>query len=170
MGLRELTSEKHRYIEQLPFSQRMVKGELGVEEYLSYLYQMKDVFHAIETKINLPENLKRQPNLFDDIEELEEQLLNGGYVYESTKKYTSYLNSLDEDSLWCHIYLNYMALLFGGQIIKQNIPGNGKLYDFDDVPSIMTLIRGKQKDEWADEVNNGYDFLISIYDELQRKP
>jgi len=169
MGLRELTSEKHKYIEQLPFSQRMVKGELDIQEYYLYLYQMKEVFQTIESKTNLPENLKRQPNIIDDIEELEEQLIIGGFINESTKNYAKHLKSLDEDSIWCHIYLNYLALLFGGQMIKQNIPGDGKLYDFDDVSSIMVLIRGKQKDEWVDEVNKGYDFLISIYEELQRK-
>jgi hypothetical protein len=67
-----------------------------------------------------------------------------------------------------HIYLNYLAIMFGGQIIKNKIPGGGKMYEFDgDIREIAGSIRAIQKDEWADEVNIGFDYLINIYDELQ---
>jgi heme oxygenase len=29
-------------------------------------------------------------------------------------------------------------------------------------------IRAVQKDEWADEVNKAFDFMIEIFDELER--
>jgi hypothetical protein len=30
------------------------------------------------------------------------------------------------------------------------------------------MIRGIQKDEWADEVNKGFNYIINILDELQK--
>ena len=60
-----------------------------------------------------------------------------------------------------------MALMFGGQIMKSKVPGKGRMYDFDNVPELVAMIRGIQKDEWADEVNKGFQYIINILDELQ---
>ena len=78
-----------------------------------------------------------------------------------------YLKKLDKEKLDSHIYLNYLALLYGGQMIKSKIPGRGLLYDFDDQKDCIASIRAIQKDEWVEEVNKGYGFIIQILDELQ---
>jgi hypothetical protein len=57
--------------------------------------------------------------------------------------------------------------MFGGQLIKPNILGSGRVYDFDNIQESVGFIRKIQSDEWADEVNRGFDFLISIYGQLQ---
>jgi hypothetical protein len=41
------------------------------------------------------------------------------------------------------------------------------MYDFDNVPELVARIRSVQKDEWADEVNKGFQYIINILDELQ---
>ena len=86
---------------------------------------------------------------------------------EATTKYGIYLEGLKTKDLYPHIYLNYMALMFGGQIMKSKVPGKGRMYDFDNVPELVGRIRSVQKDEWADEVNKGFQYIINILDELQ---
>ena len=58
--------------------------------------------------------------------------------------------------------------MYGGQMMKSKVPGSGKMYDFDNVQESIAMIRGIQKDEWADEVNKGFNHIIKILDELQK--
>ena len=41
------------------------------------------------------------------------------------------------------------------------------MYDFENMHEAVGAIRATQKDEWADEVNKGFQFIINIADELQ---
>jgi hypothetical protein len=60
-----------------------------------------------------------------------------------------------------------MAIMFGGQIIKKAVPSTGRMYVFDNMEEVIQTIRNVQKDEWADEVNKGFDFNILILEELE---
>ena len=76
---------------------------------------------------------------------------------------------LNQEQLNAHIYLNYLALAYGGQMMKSKIAGSGRMYDFENMQECIGSIRAIQKDEWADEVNKGFYYIINILDELQRK-
>ena len=165
MSLKILTSEKHKHIEKMPFNQKMIEGKLTREEYLNYLTQVYNIFDTIERKVELPENLIRTRNVLSDIYELD---VNHDFkVLSSTEQYITHLNQQEDYNIWPHVYLNYMAFMFGGQLIKPNILGSGRVYDFDNIQESVGFIRKIQSDEWADEVNRGFDFLISIYGQLQ---
>jgi heme oxygenase len=168
ISLREATGEKHKIAESMVFNQRMVKGELSKDEYILHLTQQLAIFDAIEVH-ELPNLLLNRSNkILEDVKELSGNDTIQINQLESTNEYKKYLNSLTKEQILPHIYLNYLAIIFGGQIIKNNIPGSGKMYEFDgDVREIAGSIRAIQKDEWADEVNIGFDYLINIYDELQ---
>lgn len=161
--LREATAEKHKIAETMTFNQRMVKGELSKEEYISYLTQQYYIFQELESTSNVNKFLLRLESVKQDIEELGSI----NKILKSTAAYVNYLSSLNSDSIQPHIYLNYLALAYGGQMIKQKIPGSGKMYEFEDKQEAINSIRKIQKDEWANEVNIGFDYLINIYDELQ---
>ena len=66
-----------------------------------------------------------------------------------------------------HVYLNYLAIMFGGQMMKTKVPSTGRMYDFENMMEAAGSIRAIQKDEWADEVNKGFDFMIEIFKELE---
>lgn len=172
LQLKEAIAEKHSLAEKMPFNQRMFRGELSKEEYILYLCQQLAIFKSIE-RFPLPHNgLIRCPNVFEDIKELmglkDEQGLQIQPL-ESTKAYQKYLHSLTQEQLLPHIYLNYLAIMFGGQIMKSKVPGSGRMYEFNgDVREIAGSIRAIQKDEWGDEANKALDFNIAILDELQR--
>ena len=143
----------------------MFRGDLSQDEYLNYLIQQSYIFQEIENR-DLPHlNLNRLSSINEDINEL------GGYKFKISKPttdYVVYLGDLNQSNLNAHIYLNYLALVYGGQMMKSKFPGSGKMYEFDgDMMELIGSIRAIQKDEWADEVNIGFTYIIDILDELQ---
>lgn len=165
MTLREATAELHSKAEKMEFNQRMFRGELSNEEYLNYLIQQSYIFQEIEGR-NLPHpNLNRLDAIHNDISEL------GGYTFKinkATTDYVLYLGDLNQTNLNAHIYLNYLALAYGGQMMKSKVPGGGRMYDFENMQECVGSIRAIQNDEMADEVNNGFNYIINILDELQK--
>ncbi len=167
LPLKEATSIKHKQAERMPFNTRMFNGTLSKNEYLLYLNQLLQIFKTIEN-IGLPNvNLRRVENVQADIEELNSQGYFSDVILSSAKAYADYLGSLSYDQVLPHIYLNYMAIMFGGQMMKKAVPSTGRMYVFNNVPESIQSIRNIQKDEWAEEVNKGFDFNISIFDELE---
>jgi heme oxygenase len=165
MGLREATSELHRKAEQTEFNQRMMNNKLSIVEYSRYLMSQYYIFDTIEKYNVLPESgLARSGKVLDDLNELGETII---MISPKTQEYVDYLIALDNDAIQPHIYLNYLALVFGGQLIKTKIHGSGRMYDFDNMHASAAAIRRIQNDEWADEVNKGFEFIINILDELQ---
>ena len=169
LPLKEAIAEKHSLAEKLPFNKRMFRGELSNEEYILYLSQQLAIFDAIEIHELPHPSLDRAGKVFEDIKELvgEGQIQITPLV--STNEYRKYLNTLTKEQLLPHVYLNYLAIMFGGQMMKSKVPGSGRMYEFDgDMREIAGTIRAVQKDEWADEANKALDYNITILDELQR--
>jgi heme oxygenase len=167
LPLKEATGVKHKVAERMPFNIRMFKGLLNKNEYLLYLNQQLRVFQTIEN-IGLPHaSLKRTESVQADIDELKSQGYQSDLILDSTNAYTEYLASLSYEEVLPHVYLNYMAIMFGGQMMKEAVPSSGKMYAFDNMREAIASIRSVQKDEWADEVNKGFDFNISIFGELE---
>ena len=165
--LKEAISIKHKLAEKMPFNTRMFSGQLGKDEYLLYLNQQLQIYKTIES-IGLPHHsLKRTDNVQADIDELNKEGYYSDRILDSTLAYTDYLRSLSYEQVLPHVYLNYMAIMFGGQMIKKAVPSSGNMYVFNDMQESIQSIRNVQKDEWADEVNKGFDFNIQIFEELE---
>jgi len=165
--LKEATSTKHKQAERMPFNTRMFNGLLSKNEYLLYLNQQLQIFQTIE-RIGLPDNrLKRTENVQADIEELKSQGYSSDLILNNTIGYVNYLASLSFEQVLPHVYLNYMAIMFGGQMMKKVVPSSGRMYAFDNMQETIQSIRNVQKDEWAEEVNKGFDFNILIFQELE---
>jgi heme oxygenase len=176
MNLRDATAIKHKLAERMPFNVIMFGGKLTNQQYLEYLKSQHRIFEKIESIIELPNEFLRSGKIYQDIVEINLTIYNGDNqdsVIEQTTEipdsYCNYLSTLNEETIWPHVYLNYLALLFGGQMIKSKVPGSGKMYDFENSQEVIKIIREKQKDEWADEVNKAYDFIIDIFEELHKK-
>jgi heme oxygenase len=167
MGLREATAELHSKAEKMEFNQRMFRGELSTDEYVKYLYQQLFIFDTIELRSLPHPSLDRIDNIKADLLELVSSLDVLSNPLPSTLVYVSYITSLTQEECLPHVYLNYLALAYGGQMMKTKVPGSGKMYDFENMHEAVGAIRALQKDEWADEVNKGFEFIIKIADELQ---
>jgi heme oxygenase len=165
MNLREATAELHRTAEQMEFNQKMFRGELSLNEYVKYLETQYSIFEKIERLFTLPDpNLARANKVKEDLYELGET---NPYPTDKAMEYTDYLSTLDSETILPHIYLNYLALAYGGQMMKTKVPGSGRMYDFENMHEAIGAIRAVQQDEWADEVNKGFEYIITILDELQ---
>ena len=167
MTLKEATAELHSKAEKMEFNQRMFRGELSPLEYGNYLTQQLVIFSEIERREVLPhENLKRSEVIRQDINEL------GVYTFKinkATNDYVVYLGDLNQNSLNAHIYLNYLAIMFGGQMMKSKVPGSGRMYEFEgDMRELIGSVRAIQNDSMANEVNKGFQYIINILDELQK--
>ena len=164
--LKEATHNKHKEVERMQFNVKMFKGELTNEQYAQYLTSQLAIFSIIEDNFQMPhDGLKRKYAVSKDITSL-----NIGRTIktdEATLRYVNYLKDLDQESVNAHIYLNYLAIMFGGQMMKKVTPGDGNMYEFEDMNESAAHIRAIQKDEWADEVNRGFDFMIEIMRELE---
>lgn len=169
MNLRELTAEKHIVAESMPFNKLIMSGEITPDQYGMYLRSQLEIFSTIENTFGLPNiDMARVDAVLDDLTELGiADLTAPGY---RTKEYCDYIKELDSNMVLPHIYLNYMAVMMGGQIIRKNVPGAGKMYDFgnsEKISKYVAIIRELQSDDWASEVNCAYDYIISILNELQ---
>lgn len=179
MKLKEATAEKHKIAEQMLFNRKMLSSELSKDQYIAYLIQQYGIFNIIEERLfdplHLPTSFYRRDMIGKDINELTGELFPFKYTHEvagnviylpATKRYIEYLNALNDKDMWSHIYLNYCALYYGGQMIKTKILGSGNMYDFSEQEHLIRHIRTLQNDDWAKEVNIGFDHIIEIFKEL----
>jgi len=166
--LKEETDELHRKAEQMPFNKRMMRNELTDNEYGQYLRVMKGIYGTIESQSEpLHPNLPRFERIQQDLDELDVDFSSD--IGDYAQSYIRYLTLLDETQLQAHMYLHYLAIVYGGQMIKSNVPGTGNLYDFEDVSAITRKIRavqGENEESWIPEVKIGFRYMIEIFDEL----
>lgn len=168
LPLKEATSAKHKLAERMPFNVRMFRGQLTRDQYAMYLRQQLHLFETIE-KIGLPHpGLSRVANIQADLAELAAAGHNYTGLLDATRAYADYIKGMTNEDVLPHIYLNYMALMFGGQMMKKSVPSSGKIYDFDNVQEAIQSIRAVQQGAWADEVNKGFDFNIALFEDLER--
>ena len=167
MTLKEATHDKHKEAERMLFNVKMFKGELTNEQYAKYLLSQLEIFSAIEENFQMPhEGLKRKYAVIEDLKSLDFHQLE--IVDNASLNYGAYLRGLTQEQINAHIYLNYLAIMFGGQMMKANTPGAGNMYEFENMMECAGAVRAIQKDEWADEVNKGFDFMIEIFKELEK--
>lgn len=171
MSLKELTQEKHTEAEQTEFAALLLSGNISKDQYAKYLYQMLLIYNSLEVAAHklgllaeLPD-LRRSPNIYLDLTELVGKNYNCGWV-PAAVEYHKYLLSLAEESdsnkIMAHIYVRHMGDLYGGQMIKQKVPGSGKFYDFKDPAGLKSLIRSKLDHSMGDEANVAFDHAIKI--------
>jgi heme oxygenase len=140
MGLKEATAEKHRKAERMSFNVLMINGKLTRPQYEWYLQAQYEIFSAIEDNFELPHPaLARKEAVKVDIDSVGMVAIAGKapqsvFFPISTKatEYAEYLKGLTQEEVEPHIYLHYLALMFGGQMIKKKVPGNGAMYEFGD--------------------------------------
>ncbi len=170
MTLKEATKEKHQQAEIHEVNRILLSGDITIHRYREYLKYQLEVFSTIENNFffALPHSdMRRRDRIESDLADLGEHSMCSDL--ESVREYCDYLKNLETFQIDAHIYLNYMALLYGGQMIKSKVPGIGSTYDFDNKGEIIASIRNKQQDSWAYEVNIGFDYTIRIMDELITK-
>ncbi len=166
--LKEATALKHKEAERMPFNIRMFEGAMSEQDYLKHLIQQQAIFATLEQNPLPHPSLNRSEAVLADIVELTDKGAKTEPVLQSTQNYTSYLSTLPPEAQLPHVYLNYLAIMYGGQMMKSKVPSSGSMYEFDDMKEGLQSVRAVQRDDWADEVNRAYDYIIAIFDELEQ--
>lgn len=176
--LRDITNDKHREVENLPFIQKLLNGQLTKDEYVFYLYELKYIYATIEdtTKsAGLLEGLidiERTNKIHDDLKELAPNY--SRELLSSTKEYIDYLHDLyfsneKKNLLFAHVYVRHMGDLYGGKLIARTVPGQGRAYQFEDRPGLIKEFNKKLYIELGDEANRAFDWFIKIFGEMGEK-
>jgi heme oxygenase len=176
--LREYTNQHHRWVEEKPFVQYLLKGEITKEHYVMYLQQFFRVYSNLEYYSELSQltqslpDLKRSNHIIQDLNELGSIQL--GPIYESTNKYRErilqlYYDNENRHKLMAHIYVRHMGDLYGGKLIMRKVPGSGKAYQFEDRPGLIKAIDSKLNVELVDEAIRAFELSGEIFDELWEK-
>lgn len=165
--IKEKTQALHDLLEEQPFNQKMFKGELTTTERRAWLAAQLGIFEILDPHVR--EDLRRSELIKEDIDALGGQSPHG-YHY----RRGPVMAIRNAPRLEGHIYLNYMGLLFGGQIMSRHYPESARLYTFEDIKGAREYIRENfqypyEKEEWYQEqVTEGFRLHIGTAKNLWR--
>jgi heme oxygenase len=172
--LKELTAEVHAEAESQPFIKSIFAGNVDKEKYTDYVYQLFHLYGLLEILASKHsifegmEGLKRAKLAQRDWSELCEDLTTTIFnIRPSTLKYLQYLDSIKDDpkKLLAHVYVRHMGDMFGGQQLAKLTPGNGHMYMFEDIPSLISAVRSKIDVSLADEAIVAFKHNIEMVKE-----
>lgn len=173
--LKELTKNIHHQAERTRFASRLLRG-LGPVDYHRYLVNQYEIYSALESAseeilIEFP-HLARSQKILEDLEELEVTYQIGrdpSLVCDVVERYRNHVSILDRSGLLAHFYVRHFGDMYGGQIIKSRNPGEGNMYNFDDVENLKAAVRTQLTDDMVDEATRCFQFAIDLFEELQNE-
>jgi heme oxygenase (biliverdin-producing, ferredoxin) len=173
--LKELTWEVHQQAERTSFARKLLKG-LSPEEYYKYIYNQYQIYSVLEHHVVawFPElkSILRAEKILADLKELE-KLHNidptVSRMCPVVPRYEKHISTLSSDGIIAHLYVRHFGDMYGGQMIKKRNPGSGKMYQFENVEELKTLVRAKLKDSMAEEANRCFEFAIELFRELDNE-
>jgi len=175
--LREITAEKHQRVEDTPFVQYLLKGNITEKDYIIYLYEMMHIYYELETlarKAGLLEGLdglERTTRICLDLEELDPNF--ESTLTDSTTAYIKYLNDLynsdKQEQLFAHVYVRHLGDMYGGKLISRVVPGSGKWYEFDNRAELVKAFNKKLSLNLADEALVAFGHFENIFNDLWSK-
>jgi heme oxygenase len=172
--LKELTADVHAEAESQPFIKSIFAGNVDKVKYTDYVYQLFHVYSLMEILASKHdifegmEDLKRANAAQRDWSELCEGIPTTVFnIKQSTLNYLQYLDSIKDDhkKLLAHVYVRHMGDMFGGQQLAKLTPGNGHMYKFEDIPSLIKAVRSKLDVSLADEAITAFKHNIEMVKE-----
>lgn len=173
--LKELTWANHQKAERTEHARKLLKG-MTPEEYHCYLYNQYVQYAALESiakgegVLEGIEHVARASSILADMVELETDYnikRDVELLRPVVAEYVAYVMGLEEtDDILAHIYVRHFGDMYGGQMIKKRNPGSGKMYEFENVDELKTIIRAKLNDNMADEANICFEFAMRLFEEL----
>ena len=164
--LRKAVESVHRTAEQTALAQAMIRGTLDIPLYYQFVYNMREIYAAIERRIpDLPSNIVRADQYDYDIQMMN---IEHGQIVPGVAHYVHYLETLPITDVWAHTYVHYLGNMYGGQMLKKRMPGSSRHLDFVDVQNSIAYIRERIVDIRHEEAIRSFEWTIRIYDELYK--
>jgi|TARA_B100000085_G_scaffold261492_1_gene265852 heme oxygenase len=177
VSLKELTYDHHRNAERQKFVKTLMGGNIDPKVYAEFLYNQYVAYNILEVcamaegVLNDLPDIRRAPKILEDFQELWGKDAEPPKPKPSIQKYVDHIMSIKEDpeKLMAHIYTRHMGDLSGGQMIKKRIPGEGRLYMFEDPDNLKTAIRSKLNDNMADEAKICFEYATELFKEMHNE-
>lgn len=174
-NLRELTKEAHTNAERQAFVKVLFSGSINPKLYATFLKNQHPCYEILEVCAmphgllsGLPD-IRRAPAILSDFLELwgkdnSEQPT----ILPVVNDYIQHILSIKDDpkKLMAHVYVRHMGDLAGGQMISKKVPGEGRLYKFEDPDALKAAIRERISDDMADEAIVCFEFATRMFKEL----
>jgi hypothetical protein len=161
------TKELHDDLERLAFNQKMFRSEQTQAERADYLLNWYEIFSILDPHV--PREIQRLPHVCYDLDRLR---LPSSEASSMAHGYCAYLEAICDD-LRPHIYINYLGLMYGGQIMARRYPHfPTEIYTFDDLDSSRQYIREQiveETDDFIIETKHAFRWHIAIAAELGEK-
>lgn len=170
-NLKDLTWEHHKNAERQEFVKELLSGAISKERYSTFLYNLYlqyDLLEQFAAEKNILD-VTRAKEIYDDFQELSNKHSDEVNLLPVVSDYRNHLYTIKDDTnkLMAHIYVRHMGDLSGGQMIARKVPGEGRMYKFDeDVTVLKERIRERCDDTMAEEARICFDFATQMFREM----
>lgn len=168
--LKELTWEHHKNAERQEFVKELMGGNISKERYATFLFNLHPQYNLLEM-FSMIYNLldtRRAPAIHQDYQELWTEPY-APKLLPVVKEYMDHILTIKDDpnKLMAHLYVRHMGDLSGGQMISKRVPGEGRLYKFEeDVGLLKEKIRNRLDDSMAEEAKICFDFATKMFQQM----
>jgi heme oxygenase len=165
-NLKTLTWEAHKRAESTELMQSMLNNTISDALYSDLVYSKHLLYSVIESRLTFEcADLPRAGFCFQDWKAMGSHSPN---LPPSFFEFHERLESVDQDQLWAHVYVHYLAPLYGGQILKRilNPRFPVAMLSFVTPMAAIAEIRHRTHPGLAHEANLSFEMTTRYYDEL----
>jgi len=176
MTVDQLIASKKAELYALPFYQHLISGNITPKQYYDYLLEIRFIHDYIDHKPIFKdfEDLNRHLRMEVDKIEMGVEVFPYSPDFRCSgigEEYAIQNMHRGIDKANAHAYIHFMEILDSAEIIKDKVPGKGRLYQFSKPISFYKeyLNQYKPTDEWLGEVEKAYGVIIDIINYLNTK-
>lgn len=164
--LKELTWDSHKRAEQTAIMRSLLNDQITTCAYCDLVYTKYQIYSVVESRISFDTPcLRRAQAALNDWQTLSCSM--PPYM-KDFEDYLASLRQISEQDLWAHVYVHYLAPLYGGQIIRKKIGHRlpTAMLQFDDPQAAIQEVRSKLTLDMVSEANRAFDVTTSYYEHL----
>lgn len=167
MAIKDLIVNKHKEAEKTLFFQKLIQKKLPKEVWANFIFNKMMILSSIEKKLNMKEffGLSRVDLLKNDLINTKVQ---NYQIKKTTFNYIDYVDTLDGDNIFAHVYVWYMGDLNGGKVIKKIVEGDCSSLDFVEPELLKEKILNKTSVDMIEEINGCFDWVIKLLNEFEK--
>ena len=164
--LKELTWDAHKRAEQTKIMCELLADTIHKDVYCDLVYTKYEIYRTIEDRVQFESpDLRRAQAALNDWQVMGCHLPK---CIPALDEYLTHVRSCLTDQIWGHVYVHYLAPLYGGQIIKKKIAHRlpVQLYEFTDPAAAIAEVRKNLNVNLVAEANLAFESVITYYEHL----
>jgi heme oxygenase len=164
--LKELTWDAHKRAEHTSIMHALLTDTISMNLYCDLIYTKYEIYRTIEdqVKFETPDLYRAQAAWTD----WQSMACHMPRCMPSLDAYLAHVRLCDQTQIWGHVYVHYLAPLYGGQIIKKRIAHRLPVcvYEFSDAAAAIAEVRSHVTPDLATEANLAFEHVIEYYSDL----